>query len=154
WNRGDSRWRQYVSGGSDMRDSIPGLMATLYERNHDPALLRTLFTWRLDGGAAEVLSDVRFDLARRYPLPVLRTIRRGSKMRQEAIESITFSADRQYRTTVARLRSAARRAGPALERFTRRFIRQMHLYAAIQNDQGQETSRLLNLRRADLSGLD
>src|SRR5438128_4320901 len=34
WNRGDSRWQQYVSDGNDMRDSIPGLMATLYERNH------------------------------------------------------------------------------------------------------------------------
>ena len=57
WDRGDPRWRQYVSDGSDKRDDIPGLVDALYRHNHDLALLRILFSWRLDGGPAEGLAS-------------------------------------------------------------------------------------------------
>jgi hypothetical protein len=159
WDRQDPRWEQYVGmmhgRAGDMRDGIPPLVGALYRHKHDPALLRTLFGWRLDGFAAEILADERYDLLRSYPLQVLRTIQRNQRMEGQAIESIIYAAGPgEWRRTAARVRSSARGADPALRSYARRFLRRLNMYAVISYGQSRRSNALINLRGADLSGMD
>jgi hypothetical protein len=161
WNRGDPSWQQYVSDGNDMRDSIPDLMSTLYEHNHDPGLLRTLFSWGLDGGPAEVLDVGRVQLLTAFPLQVLRVTRHSADREEGAIRSLSdeVGADEaEYRRATRSVRRASRRADPVLRRYIHRFLQRAGARWKISQEErdlrGADLSKMAGLAGMDLRNLD
>src|SRR5207244_1930820 len=96
-----------------------------------------LFTWGLDGGAAEILDSERVALCTDYPLSVLRVIRTSTAREEGALRSLgdgVGAGEQEYRRAVVRIREASRRADPPLRSYGHRFLRRLAARYNIAND--------------------
>lgn len=113
----------------DPADHAPDLLVRLYARNRDPALLRSLFSFALDGGPAEGLFELRRDLMSDYPLNVLDVLRRSRDLTDEALWTLLAmppgdSELPESKVVTHKIRQSLRHAKPAVRRYGRWFLRE------------------------------
>jgi hypothetical protein len=84
WRKNDPKWEAY----QPVLHHVPILLEVLYLHNHDVSILKTLFSWHLDGYPADVLAHVRIRLVIAKPLETLQTIRGSSDMVLNTVEAI------------------------------------------------------------------
>jgi hypothetical protein len=101
----------------------------LYLHNYDTALVRTLFSWRLDGGPAEALDAARIELFNLHPAAVLTVIRPSRLMTENALQTVLFyQRSVEYRQIVAKLSNLSRQASPRTRRDAHRFLHKLAGY--------------------------
>jgi hypothetical protein len=107
----------------DPAEDVPDLLVRLYDHNHDPNLLKLLFSFGLDGAYGENLIGLRSGLIGEYPLNVLDAIRHSRAMTGEAIEALVFG-EPESKGPDRDIRRALGHAKPAVRRFGRWFLRE------------------------------
>jgi hypothetical protein len=157
WDSDVNEWQTYlnrVAPYDDMRDDVPGFIADLYRHNRDPALIRKLFSWHLDGAPAEAADAERVGLLTDYPLPVLYVIRTSRTREERALASLgdgVGADENEYRRAVSRIRQASRHTDSHMQAYTHRFLRR--LAARYNIAQGAKDLRRADLARMELGGM-
>lgn len=130
WDADVKKWQAYLDRAGtweETRLDVPFLIARLYRRHRDPGLVRRIFSWGLDGAAAEGASYERVQLLTDYPLAVLNTVQPSQRMTRMALDSLCngVGADKnEYERALANILRSSRRAQPPLRGFMRQFVRQ------------------------------
>jgi hypothetical protein len=126
WERRDPRYDAYVHHGfpgePEPIEDVPELLVRLYERNHDRALLTSVFSMTLDGGPAEGLSAERVQLLTEHPSACLKSLQHSRDLTANAEEDFDLASPEEYAHAEASIKGAARRGDPPLRHFASRLL--------------------------------
>jgi hypothetical protein len=113
----------------DPADDVPELLVRLYDHNHDPTLLSSLFSFALDGARYESLRDLRVGLLGEHPLHVLDFLRHSRGMTEDALHDLLptergVSEEPDSKNVIHQVRRSLRQAKPSVRRYGRWFLRE------------------------------